>query len=78
VHNVMEGAYSEHSPRGKLFPKSKVSEKGEDYSTLSAEAITAKITKLEAKMYEHAHNLEFEEAAAIRDEIHELKQSLIR
>lgn len=78
VHDVMEGAYSDNSPRGRLFPKARrVADQGEDYSTLSAEAITAKIGKLEAKMYEHAHNLEFEEAATVRDQIHELKQNLI-
>jgi excinuclease ABC subunit B len=77
VHDVMEGAYSDQSPRGKLFPKTRVSDKDEDYSALSGEALSAKITKLEAQMYEHAHNLEFEEAAALRDRIHELKQEML-
>ena len=33
-----------------------------------------KIKKLEAEMYKHARNLEFEEAARIRDEIERLRQ----
>jgi excinuclease ABC subunit B len=74
---VMEGAYNENSPRGKLFPKGRVSEKYADYITLSADEINAKIAKLEAKMYNHAHNLEFEDAAMVRDEIHALKESLL-
>ena len=32
-----------------------------------------KIKKLEKKMYEHATNLEFEEASKIRDEIKKIK-----
>lgn len=75
VHDIMEGAYANKSVRGKLFPKAKVADGDIDYSKLSPEALSAKIAKLENKMYEHAHNLEFEDAAALRDFIHELKQN---
>ncbi len=34
-----------------------------------------KIRKLEAEMYRHARNLEFEEAAQIRDEIERLRRA---
>lgn len=74
VHNVMEGAYAENTPRGKLFPKGKVDEDKKAYLALSPEALSVKIAKLETKMFEHAHNLEFEEAARLRDFIHELKE----
>lgn len=77
VHNVMEGAYSEKSVRGKLFPKAKVGEHEIDYSTMSAEALSRQITKLENKMFEHAHSLEFEEAARLRDLIHQLRQEAL-
>jgi excinuclease ABC subunit B len=77
VHNVMEGAYSEHSVRGKLFPKRKVAEDTEDYLAMSTQTLTAKITKLENQMHEHAHRLEFEDAAALRDKIHEMRQLLL-
>ena len=77
IHNVMEGAYSENSPRGKLFPKSKVADPSEDYTTMSQETLIAKIAKLEQEMYDHAHHLEFEEAAGVRDKIHEMKQVLL-
>jgi excinuclease ABC subunit B len=75
VHNVMEGAYADNSVRGRLFPKGKVAEKGFDYTTLSSEALSAKIAKLENQMYEHAHNLEFEQAAHIRDLIREMREN---
>ncbi len=78
VHNVMEGAYSENSTRGKMFPKSKISEEKREYMKLSPEALSVKITKLENQMYEHAHNLEFEEAARLRDLIHELRDVALR
>jgi excinuclease ABC subunit B len=33
-----------------------------------------KIRKLEAEMYKHARNLEFEEAAALRDQIERIRK----
>lgn len=77
VHDVMEGAYAENSVRGKLFPKMKMSEKESEYFALSPEALSLKLTKLENKMYEHAHNLEFEEAARLRDLIHKLRENVL-
>ncbi|TAK71606.1 MAG: excinuclease ABC subunit B, partial [Gammaproteobacteria bacterium] len=74
VHDVMEGAYTETSVRGRLFPRAKVAEKEYDYSTLSPEALSAKIAKLEKQMYEHAHQLEFEEAARLRDVIRQMQE----
>ena len=41
---------------------------------LGPEQAMKKIKKLEAEMYRHARNLEFEEAARIRDEIERLRQ----
>ncbi len=74
VHNVMEGAYAENSPRGKLFPKFRDSDELASYAGLSGDALNAKIKKLENKMYEHAHQLEFEEAARTRDLIHKVRE----
>lgn len=76
VHDVMEGAYSDTKVRGRLFPKAKAADSGMDYASLSPQALSAKISKLEAQMYEHAHNLEFEEAAHLRDIIKDLRERL--
>ncbi len=73
VHDVMEGAYAPESVRGKLFPKAKVGENTVDYAALSPEVLEAKIAKLEKQMYEHAHNLEFEQAGALRDLIRRIQ-----
>lgn len=75
VNNVMEGAYDDKSTRGKLFPKRRIAEEEYEYLSLSPEALSAKLTKLETKMYEHAHNLEFEEAARLRDFIQKLRNN---
>lgn len=75
VRDIMEGAYSANSVRGKLFPK--VTEKEADYFSLNPEALKLKIAQLEKQMYDHAHNLEFEEAARLRDLIHELRKNVI-
>ena len=72
VRNIMEGAYAANAVRGKLYPK--VAEKNAEYMALSVEQRQAKITELEKKMYEHAHNLEFEEAAQLRDLIKEIEK----
>jgi excinuclease ABC subunit B len=77
IHDVMEGAYSENSVRGRLFPGRKAAEKGEDYSIMSVSELTAKMAKLEKQMFDHAHNLEFEEAASVRDKIQDIKASLL-
>jgi excinuclease ABC subunit B len=75
VHNVMEGAYKETSVRGRLFPRAKVADEVSEYLALSPEALSTKIAKLETQMFEHAHNLEFEEAAHVRDLIHQLREA---
>ncbi len=75
VRDIMEGAYAAHSVRGKLY--SKVAEKNAEYLALTPAALKTKIEELEKKMYQHAHELEFEEAARLRDLIHELEKSAI-
>jgi excinuclease ABC subunit B len=77
IHDIMEGAYAEDSVRGRLFPKAKIADQAYDYASLTSQELTAKIAKLENQMYEHAHHLEFEEAARMRDLIHEIKQSML-
>ena len=44
-----------------------------EYTGISPSIAMRKIKKLEKKMYEHATNLEFEEASKIRDEIKKIK-----
>jgi len=72
IADVMEGAYG--SSRGKSKgDRRKVAEQGADYQALSPEQAMKKLKTLEEKMMEHAKNLEFEQAAAVRDDINELR-----
>ncbi|AIF47297.1 excinuclease ABC subunit UvrB [Dyella japonica] len=78
IADIMEGARSETPGRGRgrrgERQASAVAEKGADYAALSADQASAMIKKLEAQMYKHAENLEFEEAARLRDQIHKLRE----
>ncbi|MEL7043899.1 MAG: UvrB/UvrC motif-containing protein, partial [Pseudomonadota bacterium] len=47
---------------------------GQELLKLSPAALARRLEQMEAKMHEHAKNLEFEEAAALRDQLTEIKQ----
>ncbi|MCL1059210.1 excinuclease ABC subunit UvrB [Shewanella gelidimarina] len=55
----------------------KVAEQGADYLVKPAD-ISHEIDKLEKQMHEHAKNLEFEEAAAVRDRVGQLREQFIK
>jgi len=67
VGDVMEGARS--------VQESERYGAGEDYAMLPPEQAVKRIKKLEAEMMKLARNLEFEQAARLRDEIQKLRQS---
>ena len=72
IADVMEGAYAS-TARGKKGKKREaaagVAEAAAQYKAMSPDQAVKKIKKLEEKMMNHARNLEFEEAGAVRDEI---------
>jgi excinuclease ABC subunit B len=72
----MEGA-RRMPTRGKSKAE-KIAESQENYiadiAKLSPAALARKLKQMEAKMIEHAKNLEFEDAAALRDQLTEIKQ----
>ncbi len=74
ITDVLEGAYVSASPRGAKARK--VAEQEAEYSNLvgNPKALAARIKQLETDMLAKARNLEFEEAARIRDEIHRLRE----
>ncbi|RZP66492.1 excinuclease ABC subunit UvrB [Vibrio vulnificus] len=61
----------------KTVPLSKVAEPSPSYNVLTPQQLEKEITKLEAQMYKHAQDLEFELAAQKRDEIEKLRQQFI-
>ncbi|ABM24985.1 MULTISPECIES: excinuclease ABC subunit UvrB [Shewanella] len=56
----------------------KVAEPKSHYHKADAAELSHQIDQLEKKMHEHARNLEFEQAAAMRDEVKHLRELLIK
>jgi excinuclease ABC subunit B len=80
ITDIMEGARAEadgERGRGKGRGGSRglrVAEPTTDYRALSPEQVASTIRRLEAQMYKHAQDLEFEDAARVRDEIHRIRE----
>ncbi|HDZ9265591.1 TPA: excinuclease ABC subunit UvrB [Vibrio cholerae] len=80
VKDIMELgdiAKSRKQKNSKVMPLAKVAEESAAYQVLTPQQLEKEISKLEAAMYQHAQNLEFELAAQKRDEIHQLRQQFI-
>jgi excinuclease ABC subunit B len=76
IVDIMEGARAEPGEVAKGKGKGKrVAESLADYAKLSPSQFAARIKALEQQMYQHARDLEFEEAAAVRDELRRLKDA---
>jgi excinuclease ABC subunit B len=73
--DVMEGARSAPAPGEKKGRGARVAEPAENYAALSPAQAQARLAALEQRMYQHARDLEFEDAARVRDEIRKLKES---
>ena len=79
IADIMEGARSEAgNRRGSKSSRSRVAEQAADYGALNPQQTAGMLKKLEAQMYKHAQNLEFEEAARLRDQIHQLREQVLR
>ena len=76
VLDIMEGAREGPDARGRGKAR-RVAEPREDYAALSPTQAAAKIKVLEQQMYQHARDLEFEEAARIRDQLHRLREATL-
>jgi len=73
VADVLEGAYAIPGSGRRAARRAAAAEPRADYAGLSPEQLATKIRKLEQEMYARARDLEFEEAARIRDEIAALR-----
>ena len=74
IADIMEGAYA---ATGKNKKGRKIADSEADYRTNEAqpiENIAREIKRLEEKMYQHARNLEFEQAAQTRDQLSQLRE----
>ena len=75
VADIMEGAYRETRQPGKKW--SRVAEEANEYTGQPPELLMKKIKQLEDRMYKHARDLEFEDAAKLRDEIQKIKVDIL-
>ncbi len=66
------------SPTAGSYAEKIISEKAGSYHHLSSTQLSREIKILEEKMFTHAKNLEFEEAAKLRDEIKGLQEILLQ
>ena len=74
VADIMDGAHDE----GRQYDRrARVAEKKAAYADVTPENLGRTIAELEKKMFTHAENLEFEEAANIRDQIGRLKAQVL-
>ncbi len=78
ITDIMEGAREKTQPahsKGRGGKIDVAQTPTVDWAALSPEELGKKLKKLEAQMFTHAQNLEFEQAAKIRDEIQKIKQA---
>ena len=72
VADIMEGARA--GAPGSPRHLAGVAEPSGEYASMTPAMLAARLRKLEQQMYRHAGNLEFEEAAAVRDRVRELRE----
>ena len=71
VADIMEGARA--GAPGSPRRASRVAESPGEYTKMPPATLAARLRKLEQQMYRHAANLEFEEAALVRDRMRDLR-----
>ncbi len=82
IDDIMEGARADaaemRKTRGKTSVQRRAMEQAEDYAKLTPKAAADKIKALEDQMYKHARDLEFEEAAQVRDQLQRLREAVLQ
>lgn len=78
VADILEGAVVPGRKKGSKAQKGAAVPATDYQQPATPEAMAAIIKKLEAKMMEHSRNLEFEQAAAVRDEIIQLRDRVLK
>ena len=73
VVDILESAEADGVPDPQAYAR--IAERVIEYGGLAPAELAKQINDLERRMYEHARNLEFEEAARLRDRIHEMRQA---
>jgi excinuclease ABC subunit B len=72
IKDLIDGVYSPQEGRDQL----RAAQEQAKYESMSEKQVSREIKRLEKLMIDHAKNLEFEQAAQVRDQLHVLKQQL--
>ncbi|MDR0378714.1 MAG: excinuclease ABC subunit UvrB, partial [Candidatus Accumulibacter sp.] len=72
IKDIIDGVYDADASKREL----KAAQQQASYSAMSEKQLTREIKRLEKEMGDYARNLEFEKAAATRDELFRLKERL--
>ncbi|MFN3311302.1 MAG: excinuclease ABC subunit UvrB, partial [Thermomonas sp.] len=75
VRDVMEGARAEPGELKGRGKARRMAEPEQEYLRLAPAQQAARLKELEQKMHQHARDLEFEEAARVRDQIRRLREA---
>ncbi|BAL25163.1 excinuclease ABC subunit UvrB [Azoarcus sp. KH32C] len=70
IKDIIDGVYGSDEERSALH----VADAPAEYFAFDEKTLAKRIKKLEKEMQEHARNLEFEKAAAVRDQLFRLRQ----
>ena len=73
VRDVLEAGYGDKHSR-KTVELQKVAEEKAMYQAMTPKQLTKTLNELEKQMYQHSRDLEFEEAAKVRDDIERIRQ----
>jgi excinuclease ABC subunit B len=74
VREIIDGV---HAPAlSNARQRTQIAEEAAEYTRLSPQQLTKCLRQLEQQMYKHAQNLEFEEAAQLRDKVKEIKSRI--
>jgi excinuclease ABC subunit B len=71
IADIMEGAYPGTPQPAADFAR--VADEEAQYAAMSPQQMSRHLQQLEKQMYEHARNLEFEDAARLRDQLKQLR-----
>jgi excinuclease ABC subunit B len=72
IKDMIDGVYSVQDAKEVI----QTAQETARYESMSEKQISKEIKRLEKAMLDHAKNLEFEKAAQVRDQLHQLKQQL--
>ena len=76
IDGVPGGGYERKSGRKTGKEKYAIAEEIKMYGAMTPSEVSKQLEMLEKEMYEHARNLEFEQAAAIRDKIKQIDRTV--